>query len=267
MPELPEVETVVQELKARLTGKTITGVEADFLSCLETPPENYRRAVCGRRLHEIFRRGKYICFELDQGPVFTVHLRMTGKLLFQLPEGERKHLRLSWCFADGSGLHFLDVRKFGRVRLWPGRSALLPKLGPEPLDPQTIVTALTSGGKRAVKALLLDQHVLAGIGNIYADESLFLSGIHPSQPIDRLSRARCRKLANSVVGILQSAIANMGTTLSDYRTTRNENGRHGDFLQAYGRTGLPCLHCGTPLQRAVIASRSSHFCPRCQKIR
>jgi len=263
VPELPEVETVVRGL-AGLAGRRLREFRLHWPKTLAAPETEFRAAFVGRTVAAVFRRGKYICLEFRNGPVCTVHLRMSGRLLFQHPAEGDKHLRAEFHFSPKLSLFFVDPRKFGRIESWPGRDALLPGLGVEPLTAEAVGAALERRTARAVKAVLLDQSILAGVGNIYADEALFRAAIHPTTPLSALSPVQRRELATVIPELLQEAIAHMGTTLTDYRTPEDARGGHGEFLQVYGRTGRPCRNCGTPVERMIVAGRSSHFCRRCQ---
>ncbi len=266
MPELPEVETIVRQLRRRIRGKTIASTRVHWPRSVQGPNEEFRRRVRGWTIAAVTRRGKYIGLEGEDGTFFTIHLRMTGKLVSELAAGDRKHLRVQFTFSDGTALHFVDARKFGRVRLWPCRGESCPGLGPEPLREQAVLAALRRlKTARPIKAVLLDQAVLAGVGNIYADEALFAAGIHPVTPAAVLSVEQQKRLADAVPRILKLAIGRRGTTLRNYRTVADQSGENQEHLNVYGRAGKPCLVCGTPIEKIRISGRSSHFCPRCQK--
>jgi formamidopyrimidine-DNA glycosylase len=266
MPELPEVETIVRELRQKIIGKTITRIRVHWERSVQGPAAEFKRRVVGMTLRGISRRGKYIGIEGEDGSFFTVHLRMTGKLVQKLDAAGKKHVRVEFGFLDGSALYFVDARKFGRLRLWPCQSQSCPGLGPEPLEPDSVLAALSGlRTRRAIKTVLLDQAILAGIGNIYADEALFAAGIHPLTPACRLRIGQRSKLSRAVPAVLKGAIRRCGTTLRDYRTVAGRSGENQDYLKVYGRAGRPCLACGTPIEKIRIAGRSAHFCPRCQK--
>ncbi|MBN2346648.1 MAG: bifunctional DNA-formamidopyrimidine glycosylase/DNA-(apurinic or apyrimidinic site) lyase [Candidatus Aminicenantes bacterium] len=268
MPELPEVETIVRQLRRSIKGGIIAGVRLYWRRSIEGCPREFCRSLRGMTVARISRRGKYIGVECSGGAFFTIHLRMTGKLLRELPVAERKHLRAVFSFGDGTKLHFVDPRKFGRLRLWPCRRRACPGLGPEPLREATVAAALRKlKTRRPIKGVLLDQAVLAGIGNIYADEALFAAGISPRTPAAALSDGQVLRLSRSVPRILHAAIGRRGTTLRNYRTLAAERGENQEHLYVYGRAGQPCFACGATVEKARIAGRSSHFCPRCQKTR
>jgi formamidopyrimidine-DNA glycosylase len=267
MPELPEVETIVRQLRQSIVGKTITRIRVHWPRSVQGDAKEFRRRLAGITVRAINRRGKYIGIEGEDGSFFTIHLRMTGKLLRELAAAECKHLRLSFGFADGTALYFVDARKFGRLRLWPRRSHACPGLGPEPLRAAAVLSVLSGlGSRRPIKTVLLDQSVLAGIGNIYADEALHAAGIHPLAPACRLSGGQRVRLSRAVPKVLGDAIRRNGTTLRDYRTVAGRDGENREYLRAYGRAGQPCFACGTPIEKTRISGRSAHFCPCCQKM-
>ncbi len=266
MPELPEVETIVQELRPVLTGKTIQDIEISWPRSITGSQEVFKTTLTGRTVKKIFRRGKYICFTLDDKRLLTIHLRMSGKLLFAPCEKDNKHLRVKFVFPGDCALYFCDMRKFGRMKLWQPEEPLLPQLGPEPLDAETAWSVLKeTKSRRAIKNLLLDQQVLAGIGNIYADEALFAAGIHPQTPAATVSKTKLKRLSKTLPEILKAAIINKGTTFSDYRPPKTASGSNQFYLKVYGRENQPCPECDTPVRRLKINGRSSHFCPKCQR--
>lgn len=266
MPELPEVETIVRELQPVLTGQRLVSVEFLNKNSLVGDPLDVARKLIERSITRIFRQGKYICFALDSGWHLTIHLKMSGRLVFCPGEKDRKYLRATFSFATPCALYFIDMRKFGKIKLWPPQQPLLPELGPDPLQPDTVRQALTGiKSKRPIKSVLLDQRILSGIGNIYADESLFAARIHPLTPPVGLSAAKRQRLGREISRILYAAIGNKGTTLSDYRPPLSATGENQHTLKVYGREDLPCFSCATPIQRLKISSRSSYFCPACQK--
>jgi formamidopyrimidine-DNA glycosylase len=266
MPELPEVETIVRELRRQVAGKTVARVCVLWERSVQGHAAEFKRRLAGMTIHSVSRRGKYIGFELHDGTFFTIHLRMTGKLVQKLDAAGQKHARVEFRFRDGSALYFVDARKFGRLRLWPCRGQSCPGLGPEPLQPASVLSVLSGlGTRRPIKTVLLDQAVLAGIGNIYADEALHMAGIHPLTPAVRLTAEQRLDLSRAVPKVLKSAIRRRGTTLRDYRTVSNRSGENRDYLNVYGRSGQPCFACGAPIEKIRIAGRSAHFCARCQK--
>jgi len=265
MPELPEVETVVRSLEPVVAGKIIKELSIHWHRTISGEPKLFKTTVQGRRVVRLYRRGKYICFSLDDGSNLTIHLRMTGKLVFQTQGNEANHIRAEILFEDGTRLYFVDMRKFGRLKHWPKDSVLLPGLGPDPLESSPVLATLKKlKSIRPIKTILLDQTVLAGIGNIYADEALFLSAIHPSTPLVNVPVQKIKKLSEAIPKILHAAIKNQGTTLSDYRPPEKKEGHNQHYLKVYGRESSPCYKCASPIKRVKINNRSSHFCPQCQ---
>jgi len=267
MPELPEVETIVRQLRRQIVGKTIDSLRLSWPRSISGSKSEFRGRVRGLTVAGVSRRGKYIGVEGEDGTFFTVHLRMTGKLVVGISAADRRHLRVQFQFTDGTGLHFVDARKFGRMRLWPCRGESCPGLGPEPLRQAAVLSALRGlRTRRPIKSVLLDQSVLAGIGNIYADEALFAAGIHPLAPAAALSLEQQKRLARAVPRVLRAAIGRKGTTLRNYRTVDDRTGENQEHLNVYGRIGEPCFVCGAPIERLRISGRSSHYCPGCQKM-
>ena len=266
MPELPEVETVVRELQS-LIGESIKTIDVLWSKTVEGDLKKIKKSVLGSEIQRVHRRGKYILIGFSDGSHFSIHLRMTGKLVFEPTEKDLKHLRVQLAFESGLRLSYIDIRKFGRWQWWPKGEALLPKLGVEPLESPSVLKALRNlKTQREIKKVLLDQNILAGVGNIYADEALFASRIHPSEKACDLSLPQCKKLSIEIPRILHASIANMGTTLSDYRTTKNIGGENQKVLRVYGQTGRECSTCGRVIVRTVVGARSTHFCPSCQRI-
>jgi formamidopyrimidine-DNA glycosylase len=265
MPELPEVETIVRELQPFLQGKQIQAIDILWPNSVAGEPAELSEKLINQKITQVFRRGKYICVNLDSCDTLTIHLRMTGKFLFSCSREIHRHCRIKLHFTDQTCLYFIDMRKFGKFRWWPKEQPLLPDLGIEPLDFQSIWDIfLLLKSQRPIKTLLLDQTILAGIGNIYADESLFAARIHPQTPFNDVSSEKLKQLACVIPKILNTAIGNKGTTISDYRTTGNQSGFHQHSLYVYGREGNCCYICQTAIQRIKLNGRSSHFCPLCQ---
>jgi formamidopyrimidine-DNA glycosylase len=266
MPELPEVETVRRQLEPLLVGRRI-------IEGWGHPSAKFASAplAVGPTIDAVHRRGKYLLVGLDDDRELIVHLGMTGQLRLR-PGDLDPYVRAWWCLDDGRVLELRDVRRFGRVGVVAaGEYTSLPTLaaqGPEPWDP-----ALDDGGlwrrlRRStvpVKAQLLSQRPLAGVGNIYADEGLWRAGVHPARR--SVTRAEAGRLLVELRAVLEQGIANGGTTLRDYRTVDGEPGRNQLELGCYGRAGEPCLRCGTELRRSVIAARGTTHCPRCQRRR
>ena len=195
----------------------------------------------------------------------TIHMGMSGKLIFKENHYHNKHLRIEFVFSKEYVLEFIDIRKFGKSRIWKCQEELLPRLGPEPLDSQIVFHSLQIlKTNRPVKSVLLDQSVIAGIGNIYADESLFKAGIHPLTACSQIDPVKLKRLSQEIPRVLKSAIQNMGTTISQYRPPNQLQGKNQYYLKVYGLTGKACRKCGTLITRIKINGRSSHFCPKCQ---
>lgn len=265
MPELPEVESVRAEVSAWFSGRTITGVHFDDAK----PGPKYRHidVLRGATVLAVKRRGKFLICPLSNGHDLVVHLGMTGVIMRSRPE---QHLRVYLTLDNDETLYFRDTRRFGRFAvakdgdysLWP----TLFHMGPEPLSADFTVARFKQGlqSRVAIKTRLLSQRPVAGVGNIYADEALWLSGIRPDKPSNSLSKPRIKRLRDNIVQVLDSAVQNGGTTIRDFQTGDGEVGRYGLQLKAYGRGGAPCYTCGTPLLRTVIAQRTTVWCRRCQ---
>jgi len=263
LPELPEVETVVRSLAGRVSGNVI--LEASFTSKRVTRRgfAATSKALRGAVIQRMDRRGKHILIHLDRG-LLHVHLGMTGKLLWNADT--TPYTRAVIELTNGV-LVYDDVRQFGRVEFYSTIPQNITALGPEPLDIafEEFEERLRARGLR-IKALLLDQRFLAGIGNIYADEALFAAGIHPGAPADGLSHKRARRLYDSIRSILELAISLRGSSISDYVDASGARGEFQTRHQIYGRTGLPCARCGRRIRRVVIAQRGTHYCPTCQRL-
>lgn len=275
MPELPEVETVRRSLADVLPGRRIVSVDVRHPAVIQHPePETFVRELPGYRFGPVRRRGKYLLLELEPGPLtLVVHLRMTGQLLYVPATTEpEKHTHVVIGLDDSHALHYKDMRRFGRFCLvgpdGDGMPAGLRTLGPEPDDPTFTPAALAAalaGRTAPVKALLLDQRIVAGLGNIYADESLFLARIRPDRPGGSLSRAEVRRLHEAIGTVLSHALSLGGTSFYSYIDAAGKRGEFLEYLNVYGRSGEPCRQCGQPLLRQVTAGRGTHYCGRCQK--
>lgn len=229
-------------------------------------------ALCGQTVEAVKRRGKYVILSFASGGALVIHRKMSGNLVLQSPDSLReRHTHLVLTFDDGCELHFVDPRKFGRIYYFPNGEALerftATRLGPEPLDDltPTRLAALLGSRRRRLKALLLDQSFIAGLGNLYADEALWLARLHPERPGNSLSRAETARLAGAIRDVLQSAIDRRGTSLSDYVDATGEPGENQAYLLVYGRAGHPCQRCGTRIERRLMVQRGTWFCPRCQR--
>ena len=270
MPELPEVETIKNELLPHIVNHRVTDVTLFWEGIVHQPSvEEFRSRLIGQKFTGIVRRGKYLIFNLASGEVLIIHLRMTGSLLLKPASAEPDKFIRAIIHLDGEDdIHFRDPRKLGRIWLAEDKSEVVKKLGPEPLEaeftPQTLNKRLQ---KRTapIKALLLDQHFIAGIGNMYADEALFAARIHPLTPGGSLSPGEIKQLHNAIQQVLWSGIGNKGASTDTYFRPSGETGTaHFEFKVAHRLSGDLCPICGTPIERIVIRNRGSYFCPRCQ---
>jgi len=262
LPELPEVETVVRSIAPHLAGRTIE--RAEFYSKRVTRGSHAQTAkrLAGRIIQRVRRRGKQIFVDLDHG-VLYIHLGMTGKLLWNAAPGKYTRALLE---LDNGTLVYDDVRQFGRVEFFEALPKLLERVGPDALGIDFAdFYARLQKHRGAIKAVLLNQSFVAGVGNIYADEMLFASGIHPRAQARRISKARAQKLHNNLLAVLQAAIQHRGSSISDYVDSAGERGSFQNLHAVYGRAGKPCLECGSPIRRIVIAQRGTHYCARCQR--
>ena len=261
MPELPEVETVVRSVRPHLMGKRI--LTAEFTSPHVTPGDRDALAqqIIGRKILEVTRRGKFIQVKLDDG-YLTMHLGMTGKLLIKgRPEN---HIYGDFQLSKGE-LLFHDPRQFGSIEWSKDVHPRVARLGPEPLEVPLEEFQQRIKRKAQIKALLLNQTFLAGVGNIYADESLFAAGIHPLASAASLSKARVEKLYHAIRAILAHSIELGGSSISDYVDAEGQKGWFQVEHRVYGREGADCYQCHGSIQKILVAQRGSHFCPRCQR--
>ncbi len=296
MPELPEVETVARDLAPLVIGAQIVDAQVlwDRTVRHPLPPERFVAEIRGATIRSVGRRAKTVLLTFEDGRVMTVALRMTGALLVTDPGAPPDlHARVVFSLADGRELRYRDPRKFGRIGLWEGgglrRAAgrrivgrrvaeraepyrvgdVFARHGPEPLTRSFSAERLAErlrGRRGRMKSLLLDQSFIAGVGNIYADESLFRARIHPLRTADSLSRDEVRRLHRAVRSVLRRAVVNRGTSFSDYVSADGSRGGNVDELRVYQRTGEPCLRCGRRIERIVVGQRSTHFCPHCQPL-
>lgn len=273
MPELPEVHTILEELRqAGVSGKTIKSAHVFWPKTVAIPSvEKFLNIVKKKTILNLSRRGKHLIFHLSGGYDLIVHLRMTGRLLLvSADEPMNPYIRLTIEF-DHQQLRFHDTRKFGRWYLVPDAQKFLNKLGLEPLDEGFslgIFKKLIQNKKRALKPLLLDQTFVAGLGNIYVDEALWEAKLHPLRKGESLTDSEVKKLHQAIIDVLQRGIKSQGTTLgkgkTNYYRLKGERGSHQTLLNVFRQTGHPCPRCGCPIERLVIAQRSTHICPKCQ---
>jgi formamidopyrimidine-DNA glycosylase len=276
MPELPEVETYVRDLEPLLAQHQVTAAQIYWPRTIAAPDaDQFLQQIVGQRFVRFNRRGKYILLGLESGAHLIVHLRMTGHLLVLPPEVEPdQHTHMVLDLDDGRRVHYQDPRKFGRIWLTSDPAPVLANLGPEPLREEFTVETLAhklAGRKASIKAILLDQRMVAGVGNIYADEALFRAGIHPARCAGDLQPAEIERLHSAIQAVLMAAIQRNGSTLgrSNVQNYLRPNGEPGGFQDehaVYKRAGKPCLRCGEPIERMVLAQRGSHFCPQCQTL-
>jgi formamidopyrimidine-DNA glycosylase len=273
VPELPEVETVTRDLRPLLVGRAVVAVRRTSTHQLRRPwDEGWAGRLAGQTITAVRRRGKWIIVHLESAGCLVVHLGMTGQLVVTPAGAEQAtHTHLVFDLDDGRQLRFRDPRRFGSARLFADQAGLDAffvenGLGPEPfdLDPKAWRAAL-AGTQRTLKAVLLDQGVVAGVGNIYADEALFHARLHPARRGGDLTRAEADRLRKSVVVVLTTAIEHRGSTIRDYVGGNGQAGGYQDEFRVYGRTGQPCPRCATPIASVRLAGRSSHYCPRCQE--
>jgi formamidopyrimidine-DNA glycosylase len=274
MPELPEVQHAADSVAAQVVGAQIAGVtRLDHLPLLETPtPDQFFALIQGRMIAQVSRRAKWIVVSLDAGLTLTIHLRMSGSLLVVGPEVEPdRYVHLALQLTDQRQLLFHDPRKFGKVRLLDaqGFEALDESLGVEPLDTAftpTVLVKLLAKRARAIKPLLLDQSLVAGIGNIYADEALWRAQLHPLRSAATLNSSEIEALHAGIQAALHEALHNGGSTLRNYRNGYGEAGSQQEHFNAYDRQGQPCGRCSATIVKIVVGQRGTHYCPRCQQL-
>lgn len=271
MPELPEVETTRRELEPRLVGRYVNRVLVREPRLRWPIPPELAERLEGQRITGLARRAKYLLANAREGTAL-IHLGMAGSLRIVAsddPAGPHDHV--DWRLDDGRCLRYRDPRRFGAMLWWegpPARHPLLSRLGPEPFSDDFHGDWLherSRGRRAAVKAFLMDGRIVAGVGNIYANEALFEAGIHPGRPAGRVSRRRYEGLADALRGILSRSIGAGGTTFRDFVRTDGKPGRYQTRLMAYDRAGEACVRCGTTLRSRIIGQRSSVWCPRCQR--
>ncbi|TSC81640.1 MAG: hypothetical protein G01um101419_784 [Parcubacteria group bacterium Gr01-1014_19] len=302
MPELPEVQTVVNDLNKKIVGRKITGVWFDWPKMIKDPLDQSRVKVAhkhvaafegfvkGEKFVEVRRRAKNILIYLTHGKMLLAHLKMTGHLLVGkwkvvgrkvvplwpkaiVEDPYNKYIHLIFSLDNGQMLGFSDLRKFAKI-IAGTKEVIenlpeLVKLGPEPLDPSfkfIKFVKLIKEEKRKIKQVLMDPEVIAGIGNIYSDDILWKSKIHPFRPANKLKEAELKNIYKAIKEVLTKAVKLRGTSTSDFRDTAGEEGGYTEYRSVYGREDEPCPRCGTKIVRRKIGGRSAHFCPKCQKL-
>jgi formamidopyrimidine-DNA glycosylase len=273
VPELPEVETVVRDLRPLVVNRRLTSINVSKQALRKQWSPAWKRALEGQKVQGVLRRGKWIFIPLDRGWTLVIHLGMTGQLTVVPALMPRQtHTHVIFALDDGRReLRFRDVRRFGSVTaLPPARSVddylLSLGLGPEPFDLEPVYwKERLQGTRRCLKAVLLDQRVVAGVGNIYADESLFAARLHPTRLGTSVTASEAKRLSLAVSAVLTRAIDKRGSSIRDYIGGSGQRGGFQEEFRVYGRTGKPCVRCRTPIVVMRLAGRSTHFCPRCQK--
>ncbi|SFB17209.1 MULTISPECIES: DNA-formamidopyrimidine glycosylase [unclassified Bacillus (in: firmicutes)] len=273
MPELPEVETVRKTLKALVTDKTIESVTVKWPKMIKRDVDQFVDALKGQTIIDVRRRGKFLILDTDDFALVS-HLRMEGKYgVYPKDEAMDKHTHVIFHFTDGMELRYKDVRKFGTMHLYlKGEEFLSPpldQLGPEPLTDEFLAEELSLKLKkttRSIKATLLDQTTLVGLGNIYVDEALFRAGIHPERAANSLTEKEIEVLHKEIKATLGEAVEKGGSTIRSYVNSQGQIGMFQLELFVYGRKGEPCKKCGNSLEKKVVAGRGTHFCPNCQRI-
>ncbi len=269
MPELPEVETIARQLRSHeVEGREILAVCVDYPRMVEPlEPKEFSKAVCGHRIEKISRTGKWLQFTLGSGQSIMIHLRMSGGF----SKWPGKHDRVELQLSGGMKLYFRDVRKFGCWKLADDPQSILGRLGPDALSPGFTARYLDQAlavRRRKIKPLLLDQSVLSGLGNIYADEVLWTACIHPERPSNTLAATERTRLFRAIRRVLRSGIRNRGASLgrgkANYRDINGNSGGHRRQVKAYGRRGLPCERCGVTLVGTLVGQRGTTHCPQCQ---
>lgn len=274
MPELPEVQTVVDGLNETVRGKTVVSVKIKETARIYPSKKRFISLLINSKFVAISRRGKNILIELSNGHTLWVHLKMTGHFYY-LPKKHRptKHDHVVLGLKnDINNLRFNDYRRFGYLKIYPTSEIFFQKglveLGPEPLEISSDdFVELFKSRRRMIKPALLDQSMIVGVGNIYADESLWLARIHPERLTDSLSKSKLAELHGHIQSIMKKAILNMGTSVDSFAGVNAKPGGYQKYLVVYGREAQPCFRCEHPIKRMKIGSRSAHFCRFCQRPR
>jgi formamidopyrimidine-DNA glycosylase len=272
VPELPEVETIRRQIEPELVGRRIESMEVfDERLTRPVPPREVERAVTGRRIESVGRRGKYLMVRLEGGRWLVMHLRMTGNIVLREPRSDVRFLRAVFRLEGGTTLLFTDARRFGTaVVLDDGEvdAYMAVRAGVEPLSERLTaerVCELAAGRRAPLKSFLLAQEGIAGLGNIYADEALWRARLHPLSPAGSMRLEHCERLCEGIVGALEAGLDNGGASIDDYRDARGAEGTMQDEFCVHNREGQPCPRCGTEIRRIVLGGRSTYFCPGCQQ--
>lgn len=272
MPELPEVESVVQDILPFVEGRTIKKIEIFSHRIIQTDEKKFFTEIVGSTISHIERRGKYILINLKSKKILVVHLRMTGGLIFTTPQNSSSHsyVRIRFTFDDNNQLLYVDSRTLGTMHLIEGKEEIqgLHQLGPEPLSTQfskVYLERLVEKKRGSIKGTLLDQRNIAGLGNIYVDEALFLAGILPNRETLSLTKKEIKKLHKGIRKVISDALQKGGTTFRDYRNGKGESGQYQERLKVYGREKKECVKCKSEIQKSRVAGRGTHFCLKCQK--
>lgn len=293
MPELPEVETIKNDLNKLIIGRKILDVRSEFPDIIKMDFDEFKKEVVGSKITDVKRRAKNLIIELGSvtgGKYLLIHFKMSGHLIVigaelevkngdwvtrvgPLSDPQNKYVRAQFILDDGNQIAFSDLRRFGYIKLIADSQelkAILEQFGPEPLEKAftvEILEKILEGKKSPIKKVIMDQKNIAGIGNIYADEILFDAKIHPLKPANRLSDEDIRVLYKSIQQILKLALENRGTSTSDYRDASGKRGNYGNIRKVYRKTGEPCPNnCGGKIERISVGGRGTHFCPKCQKL-
>lgn len=268
MPELPEVETIKNELAQNITGRRIISITINDARPIQGSIQAFSDELMHQKIASVSRRGKYILFKLSSGKILAVHLRMTGSLLIN-PHQLDKYARVIFELDSHDLLVFRDLRRFGTMQIISSPEVIEKKLGIEPFDPSftpELLKKLLSNRNVPIKALLLDQGFIAGLGNMYADEALFTARVHPLKKAADLNSSEVKRLHGAILTVLESAIKSGGASVANYmRTDGTEGNAHNEFNVAH-RAGERCYICGSPLRRIVVRQRGTYFCPKCQKM-
>ncbi len=260
MPELPEVETIVNQLSPLVKGKTFENINVIHKSILNIPEEDFNEKCQGKKILDLKRRGKFIVFNLKNALDIVIHLRMTGMISLKKSLKE-KHLSAIINFKENFKFYFYDIRKFAKIEYL---SINDKSIGREALSEDLLSTLLNLDSNKAIKAILLDQTIIAGLGNIYCDEALFQAKIHPLTPLNKLSKNELIILHDSIKKLLLKSIKLKGCTISDFRDIYGEKGNFAKELKIYGKNGKECFICSNKIEKIKVAGRSSSFCPKCQ---